>query len=112
GVLLSSSNASTWTPHQNLDLTFRLLAAKFSEVSHVVDLGIIIIMKFGLGNFAALHIKRGHVRSGKKSCILLTIFRTLVTKTSSNIWDCCSCWEFWKPTVEIRFKSKRFLEET
>ncbi len=39
GVLLSSSNASTWTPHQNLDLTFRLLAAKFSEVSHVVDLG-------------------------------------------------------------------------
>ncbi len=39
GVLLSSSNASTWTPHQNLDLTFRLLAAKFSENSHVVDLG-------------------------------------------------------------------------
>ncbi|WP_395460209.1 hypothetical protein [Wolbachia endosymbiont (group B) of Myelois circumvoluta] len=39
GVLLSSSNASTWTPHQNLDLTFRLLAAKFSEVSHIIDLG-------------------------------------------------------------------------
>lgn len=39
GVLLSSSNASTWTPHQNLDLTFRLLAAKFSENSHVIDLG-------------------------------------------------------------------------
>ncbi|MFP3015330.1 MAG: hypothetical protein ACEY3B_03345, partial [Wolbachia sp.] len=39
GVLLSSSNASTWTPHQNLDLTFRLLAAKFSESSHVIDLG-------------------------------------------------------------------------
>ncbi len=27
------------TPHQNLDLTFRLLAAKFSEVSHIIDLG-------------------------------------------------------------------------
>ncbi|RDD34062.1 hypothetical protein Wcon_01893 [Wolbachia endosymbiont of Cylisticus convexus] len=39
GVLLSSSNASTWTPHQNLDLTFRLLAAKFSESSYVIDLG-------------------------------------------------------------------------
>ncbi|WP_264953865.1 hypothetical protein [Wolbachia endosymbiont (group A) of Endotricha flammealis] len=39
GVLLSSSNASTWTPHQNLDLTFRLLAAKFTENSHVIDLG-------------------------------------------------------------------------
>ncbi|MFP3032205.1 MAG: hypothetical protein ACEY3M_14115, partial [Wolbachia sp.] len=39
GVLLSSSNASTWTPHQNLDLTFRLLAATFTESSHVIDLG-------------------------------------------------------------------------
>ncbi len=39
GVLLSSSNASTWTPHQNLDLTFRLLAAKFTEFFHVIDLG-------------------------------------------------------------------------
>ncbi|MGL9726596.1 MAG: hypothetical protein ACR5KV_08980, partial [Wolbachia sp.] len=39
GVLLSSSNASTWTPHQNFDLTFRLLAAKFSENSHVIYLG-------------------------------------------------------------------------
>ena len=39
GVLLSSSNASTWTAHQNFDLTFRLLAAKFTEASHVIDLG-------------------------------------------------------------------------
>ncbi|MFT4327279.1 MAG: hypothetical protein AB3P07_01375 [Wolbachia pipientis] len=39
GVLLSSSNASTWTPHQNRDLTFRLLAAKFTETFYVFDLG-------------------------------------------------------------------------
>jgi hypothetical protein len=39
GVLLSSSNASTWTPHQNFDLTFRLLAAKFTEFFHVFDIG-------------------------------------------------------------------------
>lgn len=39
GVLLSSSNASTWTAHQNLDLTFRLLAAKFTENSTTIDLG-------------------------------------------------------------------------
>lgn len=39
GVLLSSSNAATWTPHQNFDLTFRLLAAKFTENFHVVNLG-------------------------------------------------------------------------
>ena len=39
GVLLSSSNASTWTPHQNRDLTFRLLGARFTESARTVDLG-------------------------------------------------------------------------
>ena len=39
GVLLSSSNASTWTAHQNMDLTFRLLACKFTETNYVVNLG-------------------------------------------------------------------------
>lgn len=41
GVLLSSSNASTWTPHQDRDLTFRLLAARFSDETRTVDLGTI-----------------------------------------------------------------------
>lgn len=39
GVLLSSSNAITWTPHQNADLTFRLVAAKFAPTTKTVDLG-------------------------------------------------------------------------
>ncbi len=39
GVLLSSSNASTWTPHQDRDLSFRLLAANYTEASHTVNLG-------------------------------------------------------------------------
>ncbi|GAB7080888.1 DUF4815 domain-containing protein [Megalodesulfovibrio paquesii] len=39
GVLLSSSNASTWTAHQDKDLTFRLLKAVFSEASRLVPLG-------------------------------------------------------------------------
>ena len=39
GVLLSSSNAKTWTPHQAEDLTFRLVAAKFDPVTRVVSLG-------------------------------------------------------------------------
>ncbi len=39
GVLLSSSNAVTWTPHQNSDLTFRLVAAKFKETSRVLNFG-------------------------------------------------------------------------
>lgn len=39
GVLLSSSNASTWTAHQDRDLTFRLLAASYTESERVINLG-------------------------------------------------------------------------
>jgi len=39
GVLLSSSNASTWTSHQDMDLAFRLLACKFIETSYEINLG-------------------------------------------------------------------------
>jgi hypothetical protein len=38
GVLLSSSNASTWTAHQDKDLAFKLLAAKFTENQSTVVL--------------------------------------------------------------------------
>jgi hypothetical protein len=39
GVLLSSSNGSTWTPHQTQDLTFRLLGCSFTQQSKTVSLG-------------------------------------------------------------------------
>lgn len=39
GVLLSSSNASTWTAHQDRDLTFRLLARRYTETAKEIDLG-------------------------------------------------------------------------
>lgn len=39
GVLLSSSNASTWTAHQDRDLTFRLLEASYAAASSEHDLG-------------------------------------------------------------------------
>lgn len=39
GVLLSSSNAITWTPHQNADLTMRIVAAKFAPITKTVGLG-------------------------------------------------------------------------
>lgn len=39
GVLLSSSNAQTWTPHQNVDLAFQLLAARFTATTHQIPLG-------------------------------------------------------------------------
>lgn len=39
GVLLSSSNASTWTAHQDRDLTFRLLAADYTATTRTISLG-------------------------------------------------------------------------
>lgn len=42
GVLLSSSNASTWTAHQDRDLTFRLLRAGFSGTK-TVNLGSVAV---------------------------------------------------------------------
>lgn len=43
GVLLSSSNASTWTAHQDRDMTFRLLAARYTQSERVVDLGTVAV---------------------------------------------------------------------
>lgn len=39
GVLLSSSNARTWTAHQDRDLAFRLLKASYSAKSASIELG-------------------------------------------------------------------------
>ncbi|MCW8207636.1 DUF4815 domain-containing protein [Verminephrobacter aporrectodeae subsp. tuberculatae] len=39
GVLLSSSNAATWTAHQDRDLAFNLLAAEYTAPERVIDLG-------------------------------------------------------------------------
>lgn len=39
GVLLSSSNGITWTPHQTQDLTFRLLGCRFTQTTKSVSLG-------------------------------------------------------------------------
>lgn len=41
GVLLSSSNAQTWTPHQSVDLKFRLLAADYLTTTRRVQLATI-----------------------------------------------------------------------
>ena len=39
GTLLKSSNASTWTPFQEADLTFKLNAATFTSTNQIIDLG-------------------------------------------------------------------------
>lgn len=39
GTMLSSANARTWTPHQDEDITFRLIEAHFAPVTKTVDIG-------------------------------------------------------------------------
>lgn len=43
GVLLSSSNASTWTAHQDRDLAFRIHKAVYAEVNKTVALGTVAV---------------------------------------------------------------------
>lgn len=43
GVLLSSSNASSWTVHQERDLAFRILRADFTQTSRTVNLGSVAV---------------------------------------------------------------------
>lgn len=43
GVLLSSSNASTWTPHQDRDMAFRLHRAVYTETTKSVALGTVAV---------------------------------------------------------------------
>lgn len=43
GVLLSSSNALTWTAHQDRDMRFRIVNQTYSSTSLVVDLGSISV---------------------------------------------------------------------
>lgn len=43
GVLLSSSNASTWTPHQDRDMAFRIHRAVFTQNERTVALGSVAV---------------------------------------------------------------------
>lgn len=43
GVMLSSSNAVTWTAHQDRDMTFRLLFANYTQTSRTVNLGTVAV---------------------------------------------------------------------
>lgn len=43
GVMLSSSNASTWTAHQDRDLAFRILGASYTETHRTISLGTVAV---------------------------------------------------------------------
>jgi len=54
GVRLSSSNAETWTPHQDSDVSFRIVAAKFTNPTKTVPLG-----SFDLVDASDLSVRAG-----------------------------------------------------
>nr|WP_281720007.1 DUF4815 domain-containing protein [Nitrosomonas nitrosa] len=43
GVMLSSSNAVSWSVHQDRDLSFRILRAQYSQSSRTIDLGSVAV---------------------------------------------------------------------
>lgn len=43
GVMLSSSNASSWTVHQDRDLAFRILSAQYTQTSRTISLGSVTV---------------------------------------------------------------------
>lgn len=66
GVLLSSSNNSTWTPHQDRDIRFRVLAANYTETVRNISLGTVAVtgatdlMVMGLEQKASAHATIGY----------------------------------------------------
>jgi hypothetical protein len=44
GVLLSSSNRRTWTPHNDADLTHRIVAARYTATERLVTLGTVALV--------------------------------------------------------------------
>ncbi len=81
GVLLSSSNASTWTAHQDRDLTFRLLARRYTQVEKVVDLGTIPVTD--ATDLVVLSMTESPA-TGADSELLLTMPDTSVISTSDE----------------------------
>ncbi|GEK10255.1 DUF4815 domain-containing protein [Pseudoalteromonas peptidolytica] len=64
GVMLSSSNATTWTPHQKADLTFRLLRAEFTSLEKEINFG-----EFEVEKLSDLMVAGGAIRPSDKSNI-------------------------------------------
>lgn len=68
GVLLSSSNASTWTPHNNGDLAFRIYAAAFTETTYTVSLN-----KITANNASDAYLMADIERTGSETDITFTL---------------------------------------
>lgn len=77
GVMLSSSNATTWTPHQSSDLTFRLLAAEFVNTEREIPLG-----SYDVQQLSDLMVMGGTIRPSQDSEVRLTF-----TDQNGNKYD-------------------------
>lgn len=81
GVLLSSANASTWTAHQDRKLTFRLLAARYTQSERLIDLG--TVPAAGVTDIIVSALT-DNPANGADSDIEVTLNGTEVRKTSDR----------------------------
>lgn len=81
GVLLSSSNASTWTAHQDRDLTFRLLARRYTQTEKVIELGTVPVS--AATDLVVLSMTESPA-TGADSTLLLTMPDTSVISASDE----------------------------
>jgi len=81
GVLLSSSNASTWTAHQDRDMTFRLLARRYTQTEREINLGVVNVT-----DATDLHVfaMADNPSTGATSELLLTMPDTSVIGASDQ----------------------------
>ena len=85
GVLLSSSNAETWTPHQAEDLTFRVVAAKFSPTTKTVALGSI-----GVSGMSDMLIRAGVETPNSQTGLIFEVERadgTITRVQPGQVWS-------------------------
>lgn len=97
GVLLSSSNAVTWTAHQDQDLTFRIVGATFAPTSKTVELG-----TAALSNISDLLVNAGvELATDAASCVF-EIERATGDKTRVLAGQPWAMTGFLTETVKVR----------
>ena len=97
GVRLSSSNAKSWTPHQNSDLTFRLIAARYTQTTKTVNLG-----SHALVNCSDLQVRAGVLVPSGDCSVTFEIERTNGVIYRLSAGQVLSLDEYITETVQLR----------
>jgi hypothetical protein len=101
GVLLSSSNRRTWTPHNDADLTFRIVAARYTVTERLVVLGTVDLV-----NISDL-VVRGTIELPTEACsVVFEVVRADGTVLTAAPDQTIEFGEFVTETVTVRARLK------